>query len=395
MTTGPRPGFERLVALGAATGHRVVERVSLRRRLDRVQDRWWFIVQCAAAAAVAWWVASDLLGQPSPFFAPVAAIVCLGMSYGQRLRRTVEILLGVAVGVGVGDLFVSLAGVGVWQIAVTVGLAMALAVFLSGGVLVVTQAGVQAVIVTTLIPSADAGVSRWLDALIGGAVALLFATVAPTSPLRRPREEAAELVHEIADLLDEVVASALAGDETRAAETLARARRSEPALEALRHASAEALAVTRLTPGRRHHAMTVRDVAAMTEPLDHAIRNLRVLARRVQVSTRYGEEVPDDHLALVAGLAGAAASLADHLADDDPVADTRDALLDVGRASSLVVPASTLSALVVLAQTRSMVVDLLEATGLTYTEAVALVPHTRPLPTPAPLPAADPLPGEC
>ena len=380
--SAPRPGFARLAALGAATRQRMGERVSIRDRVRRVQDRWWFIVQCAIAAAVAWWVAADLLGQPQPFFAPVAAIICLGMSYGHRLRRSVEVLVGVAVGVGVGDVFVSLVGVGTWQIALTVGIALALAVFLSGAVLVVTQAGVQAVIVTTLIPATDAGVSRWVDALIGGVVALVFATVAPTAPLLRPRVEAAEVVREIAELLDDVVSSALAGDEERAAATLERARRSEPALDALRHASEEAIAVTRLTPGRRHHADTVRDVAAMTEPLDHAIRNLRVLARRVLAATRNRERIPDRYLALVAGLAGATATLADHLSDECPVADVREALIQVAIASSEVEPSPSLSAQVVLAQTRSIVVDLLEVTGLSFEEAVALVPPPPGMPGP-------------
>jgi uncharacterized membrane protein YgaE (UPF0421/DUF939 family) len=379
LVTAPRPGFERLAALGAVTRQRVVDRITVRQRLQRVHDRWWLIAQCSIAAAAAWWIASDVFDKPTPFFAPAAAIISLGMSYGRRLRRTIEIIVGVAVGVGVGDAFVSVAGVGIWQIAVTVALALALAVFLSGAQLIVTQAGVQAVIVTTLIPSSTAGLSRWLDAVIGGGVALLFATVAPTSPLLRPREEAVEVVREIAAVLDDVVANVLAGDEEAAAETLERARRSEATLETLRHALDEALAVTKITPGRRRHAEVVRDVAAMVDPLDHAIRNMRVLARRVMVAQRYGERVPDGYLALVTGLAGASTSLADHLADRRPVVEVRELLVDVARASSAVDAVPSLSAQVVLAQTRSMVVDLLEATGLEYPDAVALVPPPRGL----------------
>ena len=40
----------------------------------------------------------------TPFFAPIAAVVSLGTSYGQRLRRVAEVTLGVAIGVFVGDL---------------------------------------------------------------------------------------------------------------------------------------------------------------------------------------------------------------------------------------------------------------------------------------------------
>ena len=74
-------------------------RTSLRFRVARWESKRWQIGQCALAAGVAWLVAADLLGHPTPFFAPVAAVVALGTSYGQRLRRVAEVTIGVAVGV--------------------------------------------------------------------------------------------------------------------------------------------------------------------------------------------------------------------------------------------------------------------------------------------------------
>ena len=80
--------------------------------LDRLRQRSFLIVQCALAGALAWWIAKDLLGHPQPFFAPVAAIVALGLSFGQRLRRVTEVVIGVAIGVFIGDVFVQLFGRG-------------------------------------------------------------------------------------------------------------------------------------------------------------------------------------------------------------------------------------------------------------------------------------------
>lgn len=365
----------RLSALGASTGRRVAARVSVRDRFVRLRVRGWFIVQCAVSAAVAWWIAAEALGQPSPFFAPVAALVCLGMSYGQRLRRTVEIVVGVAVGVAVADLVVRVVGVGTWQIVLTVAVALALATFLSGGSLIVTQAGVQAVIVTTLIPDPDAGFSRWIDALIGGAVALIAATLVPTSPLRRPREETAAVIEEIADLLAEVADSARTGSPERCAATLARARRSEPALEALREATLEALAVAQLSPWRRRHLEALRGVAAMAEPIDHAVRNLRVLVRRALAATRSGDRLPADVVGVIAELAAATAALAAVVAHRRPLEDAIPALVEVGRRSGTIIAPTGISAQVVLGQLRSIVVDLLETTGRTYAEATALLPR--------------------
>ena len=91
-------------------------RTSLDTRLERWRAKRWQIAQCAVAAGVAWFVAKDLLGHTTPFFAPVAAVVSLGTSYGQRLRRVAEVTVGVAIGVFGADLLVHFIGQGGWQI---------------------------------------------------------------------------------------------------------------------------------------------------------------------------------------------------------------------------------------------------------------------------------------
>jgi hypothetical protein len=45
-------------------------RTSVAARLRRLQAKSWHIGQCAVAAALAWFVASDVLGHQTPFFAP-------------------------------------------------------------------------------------------------------------------------------------------------------------------------------------------------------------------------------------------------------------------------------------------------------------------------------------
>src|SRR4030095_1666696 len=106
-------------------------RDSLVRRLERWRSHWFLIAQTAVTAGMAWLVAVRLLGHPTPFFAPIAAIITLGVTYGQRLRRGIEIAVGVAVGVLIGEFFAFLAGSGVWQIIVVVAIAMSVATLLS------------------------------------------------------------------------------------------------------------------------------------------------------------------------------------------------------------------------------------------------------------------------
>ena len=99
-------------------------------RVERWRSYWFFIAQIAVTAGLAWLVATELLNHEQPFFAPVAAIITLGVSYGQRIRRGIEISIGVAVGVLIGELFAMVFGSGVWQIIVVLLLAMSVATLL-------------------------------------------------------------------------------------------------------------------------------------------------------------------------------------------------------------------------------------------------------------------------
>ena len=120
------------------------------RARKRLRAAWLPLLQVSGAAAIAWFVAHNVLGHPEPFFAPVAAILALSVSIGQRGRRAVEMMVGVVVGILIADLVMAVAGNGVWQIGVAVGLSMTAAVILGGGVMLVNQAGASAAIVLAL-----------------------------------------------------------------------------------------------------------------------------------------------------------------------------------------------------------------------------------------------------
>jgi uncharacterized membrane protein YgaE (UPF0421/DUF939 family) len=346
----------------------------VRNRFARLRHRSFFIVQCASAAAVAWWVATALLHHENAFFAPVTVMLCLGMSYGQRLRRVIDVTIGVAIGVLVGDTFVHFFGSGVWQIAVVAMMAMTIAVLFGAGTMLVTQAGVQSIIITTLVAQHEYALSRWLDAVVGGCVALLAATITPASPLRKPRAQTAVVVAELSAILTCTSEALQQNDTDLATRALARARDSEHALDELRDLSAEGIAVVRLSPFRRRHLPAVQAIADLLEPLDHAIRNIRVLVRRATIALRIGEDVPAPYVDLISSLADVTAEIADQLGERRLPTGSRTALSTIARSTSLVGPRASLSAEVIRAQVRSVVVDLLMLTGLTYDDAYARVP---------------------
>ena len=117
-----------------------------RQALTRLRVRAWPILQTAAAAVAAWYLAQLLLPERQPVFASIAAVVALGATYGQRSERALELIGGVVLGIGVADLLVRALGNGPAQIGVMVLLAMSAAVLLGGGPLLVTEAAVSAMI---------------------------------------------------------------------------------------------------------------------------------------------------------------------------------------------------------------------------------------------------------
>ena len=350
-------------------------RDSLLRRVERWRSYWFLIGQTAVTAGLAWFVAERLLGQPTPFFAPVAAIITLGVTYGQRMRRGVEIAIGVAVGVLVGDVFAKLFGTGVWQIVVVLALAMSVATLLSSRQLIIIQACVQSVLVVTLASAAADGFSRWLDAVVGCTLALLVATVAPGAPLRKPAQLAARVLDHLAATLEAAATELRESDEQAAEEVLAQARRSEEALAELSDATAEGLAVVRQSPFRRRQLAGVEAYAQLSDPLEHASRNLRVLARRCAVALWRGEQVPAAYRAQMTALAEVMRFMAIELQNGRLPTRARDRLVAIGRDTSHLELSESLSAVVILAQVRSITADLLELTGMDYADARELIPE--------------------
>lgn len=349
-------------------------RRSAQQRVGRLRDRAFLIAQTAVTAGLAWLLASSIFSHQQPFFAPIAAIICLGGTFGNRLRRGFEIAIGVAVGIAVGDLFVQVFGAGTWQVVLVVAVSMSLATLLGAGQLMTTQAGVQSIIVTVLLPDPNQGLDRWGDALVGCAVALAVATIAPSSPLRKPAVLAAQILRDLAGTLDAAVSALDRRNEEAADQVLERARATETKLQALAEANREGLAVVRQSPFRRGQLPEIQAYADLLDPLDQASRNLRVLARRAVTSVWREQEVPTGYLELMAGMAVSARFMAAELEQGRLPVAAREGLIEAGvRSSHLLLPHS-LSAVAILAQSRSMVVDLLELTGLEPGEARDLVP---------------------
>jgi uncharacterized membrane protein YgaE (UPF0421/DUF939 family) len=347
-------------------------RVSMRTRLERLRLSWRSVLQVGVAAAAAWVVATEVFGHRDPFFAPVAAIITLGLTVTQRGRRAVEVAIGVAVGIAVGDLLVLGIGVGAAQLALVVMLATALAIFLGSGQMLATQAAVSAALVATLQPPTD-GVTfaRFLDALAGGTVALVVnGLVLPADPVAMVRGPLRPLVDELAATLDDIAVAILGRDRDQAERALVRARGIDELSATLADAVDVSRETTRYAPSRRRLRSRVERYAEAATHVDLAVRNVRVLARGTIRAVRLDENVPPEIADAVRDLGAAVRAFPDALEHRERVDRVREAALRAAATATRVLESTgNLSVSVIVGQVRSTATDLLAGTGMDTDEA--------------------------
>lgn len=353
-------------------------RARLRQGWARVRRAAVPVLLASVAAGGAYAVARYGLGHPYPFFAPVAAWIALGFSADRNLRRVAELAIGVAVGVLAGDLLVHWIGTGAWQIALVLTIAVLVARLLDRGDLLAVQAGVQALVVVVLPASASGGpVGRWLDAVVGGVVALVVAALSPQDPRRRVRNLAEEAMTELADLLRTLSEGLHAQDRAATHRALLRGRASQPVLDGWRAAAVSARQTARVSPAFRRHRDELGAMVAAATLADRAMRNARVLARRAEVVTERAEL--RDNVVVLAGLVDltrvAAQEIGAALGSGGPTHAARAAIERVAERADPHLAPGDLHVQQLVLLLRSLVVDLAETVGMEGDEARALLPE--------------------
>ena len=349
----------------------------LKNRLRRLRVSLVPIVQCALAAGASWWIAVEIFDHPDPFFAPIAAVISLGLSLGQRWRRAAELVGGVAIGILVGDLFISLVGEGAWQIMVVVALAMTVAVFLDDGPLVPMQAASSAALVATLLPPGGvAGFHRAIDALIGGLVGILVGALLPVNPASRARRDAAGVLATVRDAARQLATGLRERDEELIAAALEAGRGTQAEINKMRSDMTGGREVTRISPLYWGSRMRLDRISATADPIDNAVRNFRIIARRSLGLTQRGVAVQPELIEIIDDLAGAfevlrAMMMADPGDEPDQADAARVIRSIVRKARADLVTNSELSEAALLAEIRSLLVDLLMTAGLRRSSALA------------------------
>ena len=341
--------------------------------IERLRVNGWPLVQTAVAASVAYFLAVILLGHERPFFAPIAAVICLGVTLGQRWRRAVELIFGVAIGLVLADLLVLVIGTGAARIGAVVLLAMAAAVFLGARPLLVNQAAISALLVVVLQPPNDAfDPARFLDALVGGAVALAVNYLFPINPERLVERAARPVFDELAGVLEEIAAALREGDREAAERSLLRARTiDDERVTDFNEALAAGHETARLSPTRRRALGHLELYANAGTRIDLAVINTRVLARGAANALRRGDPIPPPLPEAVLDLARAVRALATYLEESRGPEEARRFALEAARkATEILEERHDLAASVLVGQVRSAAVDILRSTGMDQASAL-------------------------
>ncbi|QZA08065.1 FUSC family protein [Mycolicibacter heraklionensis] len=166
----------------------------------------WAILQTALAAGAAWYLARDVLDHAAPFFAPIAASVCMWATNVVRAQLAIEMVIGVGLGIGLGSLVNMLLGTGPIAMAVVVLVSLSTALLVGRGFLqhrpmFVNQTVISAILVLSL-PHSGIGTERLFDALVGGGIAAIFSIlIFPRNPVNVLQDARVEVLTAVRDVL--------------------------------------------------------------------------------------------------------------------------------------------------------------------------------------------------
>lgn len=351
----------------------------IRAGIGRLRLGGWPIVQTAVAASLAWLLAIWVFGHQQPFFAAVAAVISLGTTIGQRTRRAIETVFGVALGIVIADLLLSVIGTGSVQMAIVVVLAMGTVVFLGGGVLLANQAAISAILVATLQPPTSVGFSpnRAIDALVGGVVALIINYIFPINPGKRVGRSARPIFDELIGVLEEAAHALSEGDVSGVESALLRARRMEDKVKSLKEELAASYETARYAPPRRRALGYLEVYVAAANHIDLAVLTVRGLARALLAVARSGNPLPEKLPEAILDLSRAVRALCAYFESNTGPEDARQfALKAAEKATTLLKEHGDLATCEAVGQIRFTAIELLRATGMDRAAALQALEET-------------------
>lgn len=363
---------------------------SVQSRLKRVRKRLLPITQTGLAAGVAYWLAKDVIGHVQPFFAPIAVVIIIGMNGGDRINKAWDIALGCTLGVLVGDLVFARLGSGAWQITLIVSGSLLIASFFSKSQLLNNQVAIGSILIATIMPpgAAVTGLDRTVDAFVGCAVAMVTLALIPQAPLASARAEIATIMGLMSSVLDDVALGLSTSKPDHIREALDLIRGTQSRIDDMSAAIQSGQESSRISPFLWSQRRSVNSLSLVIPSVDNAVRTTRVLARRALVLCEDGDAITDKQVEIIDMLARVSLEFAElydvnsRRAQAEVIPELVNDLRAAAQDASMEVAGddAVLSAYAILAQTRSLIVDMLQICGMSRESALAALAPTSHTP---------------
>jgi uncharacterized membrane protein YgaE (UPF0421/DUF939 family) len=251
---------------------------------------------------------------------------------------------------------------------------MSVSLLLNGSQVLINQAAVSALLIMTL-PGQGAEIDRFLDACVGGAVAIVFGfAFAFHEPFAAVEEARRDALADLAATLEAIAAALTARDLPAAEAALASARKLDAGVDVLYDAVTEAGEIAAFSPRRRTLMEELDPQAGEAPQIDYAVRDARVLARATATAIRRQAHLDPRLGEAVTELATTTRALDE--ADRGGASSRADVRERASRAVELAGAADVHNSLwptMIFGQTRAIAFDLLQASGENPDAARALL----------------------
>lgn len=350
-------------------------RISPRPGLQRVRESLPAIAQIVIAATAAYAFAYYVLGHSAPLLAATVTISSLGLVRDARPKRVLETVIAMILGILIAEVIVLVAGIGWWQLGLTLAASLLVARFFSDQSAFAIAAAIQAAIV--MVIPASVPFLRLIDGVVGGIAALLVTALVPRSPLRAVTQEGIAAFMAFDGAVATLGQALRRADRHRAERGLAKARALQAPVDEWRAGIESGAAIARISPFLRRQRSEFERQERIRMQLDLASRNLRVIGRRTVYLCDDGvaRPVPAD---LLAELAAGARLISESLGDISYEPAAREAV----RAVAARLDAATLAAgrssvdQNLIGALRPLAVDLMTAAGMPAADARSALPRT-------------------
>ncbi len=340
--------------------------------------------QMAITATIAYAIAATVLGHEGPLFAATAALITLGFNREPKIRKVLEVSIGCTLGILIGDLLMLGLGRELWVATLVLFVSILLARFLDSGATFTMQMGLQSVLVV-LLPAPDGGpFTRSLDAIVGSICALLVVFLTPKDPRTEPFEALGALIKDMVTACQDAAEAFRTEKSAAAWHGLILLRRNEHRVGTLEKLLPGSTEQATYNPTGRKHREQLDQLAAALPQLDLAVRSQRIILRRAASALDAGVFNARARTELAAYFAALADALA--LLNSTLVA------AKTLKHHSLGLPREEFAALAMrlspeqfgvdsiegqslVLLLRPMLVDLLVATGISRSAAVAYLPN--------------------